>query len=212
MRAGLLTIAVVACLATGCTSAHHAVTSPSPTPSSTTAVATPTKTPTPTPSQLTVPADVPTTGPNLNHPGEKPPVMPLLATQHTPAGAVAFAKFFELTTDWGFATTSSAYMKHYMQPTCLDCLSIRDGLDRAAMAHEHYVGDRLTITHAATRSGPPPRGADSGVDVTYDVTSAEVLTSHNAYVDAEPAAKAQDLLWLSWRKDGWTVVQLVPVH
>ena len=52
----------------------------------------------------TVPADVPTTGPNLLHPGERPPVMPALATQHTPEGAVAFAKFFIQTIDWGFAT------------------------------------------------------------------------------------------------------------
>jgi len=210
MRAGLLTIAVVACLATGCTSAHHAVTSPSPTPSSTTAVATPTKTPTPTPSQPTVPADVPTTGPNLNHPGEKPPVMPLLATQHTPAGAVAFGIFFIKTIDWGYAATTSSYMNHYTAPTCIGCKSFRLGLDHARKMHRHFVGDRFRqVTAKATQN--LRAGAERTVTATFEVDSSETLDSRGGYVGAYPAIpRAIEIMSLAWEREGWVVIELVP--
>ncbi len=100
-----------------------------------------------------MPADVPTTGPNLVRKGERPPVMPLVATKHTPAGAVAFAKFFELTIDWGYATTSTAYMRHYYEPTCVTCKSIQLGLDRAAAKHRRFVGGRMAISSASSRIG-----------------------------------------------------------
>ncbi len=69
------------------------------------------------PASPAVPADVPRTGPNTRK-GEKPPVMPVLATKHTAAGAQAFAEFFIKTIDWGYATTSSAYMRHYFEQSC----------------------------------------------------------------------------------------------
>ena len=61
-----------------------------------------------------MPADVPRTGPNTRK-GEQPPVMPVAATKHTADGAKAFAEFFIKTIDWGYATTSSAYMRHYFK-------------------------------------------------------------------------------------------------
>jgi len=205
MRAGLLTIAVVACLATGCTSAHHAVTSASPTPRSTTAVATPT--PTPTPTQPTVPADVPTTGPNLNHPGEKPPVMPLLATQHTPAGAVAFAKFFVKTIDWGFATASSSYARHYFLPACTGCRAFSDGSDRNRRLGIRDIGGRMTTRSA--KSASESSGEPAAVIVAYDITSYEDLDRNGKFITADGAHANQRFeLRLSWIDGSWKVARL----
>ena len=45
-----------------------------------------------------------TTGPNVR-PGERPPVMPAAAKQHTQEGALAFATFYIKALDWAIAAT-----------------------------------------------------------------------------------------------------------
>ncbi len=96
------------------------------------------------PPRPTVPPDVPRTGPNIRK-GEKPPVLPVAATRHTADGAKAFAEFFIKTIDWGYATTSSAYMRHYFEPTCIGCASVRSGLStRPASSDRHFIGGRIS--------------------------------------------------------------------
>jgi len=215
MRVRLLPLVVVACLVTaGCTNAYHSVVSTS-LPSG--SVVVPVTSPTPTSNTASapavrpaVPADVPTTGPNLRFAGERPPVMPVLASQHTQAGAVAFAIFFIKTIDWGFATTSSAYMNHYFVPSCSECTSYRDSLDLTAAAKERYVGGRASRFSARVVK-PAVHAADEAVVVTCDVTSAEALTETNKYVNAEPAHTGfQSELWLTWIDDRWHVAFLEP--
>jgi hypothetical protein len=155
-----------------------------------------------------VPSDVPTTGPNLLHKGERPPVMPLAATKHTAAGAVAFAKFFIRTIDWGFATTSGAYMRHYFAKSCIECASHADGLDNTKKAGEYYLGSRFTITAA---NSAPAGAADASVVVTFNLTSAEVLTSRGTFVDGDVAHTGQvRQLWLTWGSAGWRIVDMRP--
>ena len=54
--------------------------------------------------------------------------MPVAATKHSAAGAQAFAEFFIKTIDWGYATTSSAYMRHYFMHACSGCARLRDAI------------------------------------------------------------------------------------
>jgi hypothetical protein len=160
----------------------------------------------------TVPADVPTTGPNLRYKGERPPVMPVLATRHTQAGAVAFAKFFELTIDWGYATTSTAYMKHYYEPSCVTCKSIQIGLDKAASQKHHFIGGRMTITRAVSRPVGNDGAAERSALVAYALTSIEVVDRHGTFVDADPAVTLKDQIWTKWLPGaGWVVVHIGPV-
>jgi hypothetical protein len=159
-----------------------------------------------------VPADVPTTGPNLLRKGERPPVMPVLATQHSAAGAVAFAKFFELTIDWGYATTSTTYMKHYYEPSCVTCKSIQLGLDNAAAKHRHFVGGRMTITRTDGCPLDGTKHAEQCELVVYRLTSVEVVARNGDFVDADPAMELKDQIWLRWRTGGWTVVEMGPVQ
>jgi hypothetical protein len=158
-----------------------------------------------------VPADVPTTGPNLNHKGEKPPVMPLLATKHTSAGAVAFAKFFIKTIDWGFATTSGAYIRHYYAPSCIECANHANGIDNTRKAKEHYVGDRFTITSARRRSVGNHNGEQSAV-VTFNLDSGVVLKNKdNGFVNGDVAHHhEQRRLWLDWEHGRWIVIDMRP--
>lgn len=110
--------------------------------------------PSKTPTQVvpTVPKDVPTTGPNIAYKGEKPPVMPVAATKHTAEGAKAFAEFYLQTIDWGYATTSSAYMRHYFVKTCDVCLYMADDLDNTRAKRLHYLGDRFKLTGSSVQA------------------------------------------------------------
>jgi hypothetical protein len=153
--------------------------------------------------QPAVPADVPRTGPNTKR-GEKPPVMPLEATQHTPEGAKAFAGFFIKTIDWGYATTSSAYMRHYFEPSCVSCRSAAIALDRARTKHRHFIGDRFTIRRVASTS-------NSRISVYFDVSSAETVDRHGKGVGGYPAlTNFREDMHLVWTSPHWSVKQMVP--
>jgi len=156
----------------------------------------------PTPTAPTVPADVPSTGPNTK-PGERPPVMPAMATRHTAAGAKAFAEFFIKTIDWGYATTSSTYMRHYFARTCIDCLSVANALDYDRNRGHRYIGDRFSIVRSTE---PTPTGSTYQLHLELDVTASEVVDKNGNFVDGEGALNDYDeLLRLAWSSRGWTI-------
>jgi hypothetical protein len=156
----------------------------------------------PAPPRPSVPADVPTTGPNARR-GERPPIMPLEATQHTPEGARAFAEFFIKTIDWGYATTSSTYMRHYFQKSCIGCISTARALDSAARAQHHFIDDRFTVQtiEAQSSSMVAPR-----ILIKFDVSSSEVVDKNGKFVDGEPAlTNLHERMTLSWHSDHWRI-------
>ncbi len=131
--------------------------------------------------------------------------MPVAATAHTPEGAVAFAKFFIQTIDWGYATTSSAYMKHYFQTGCTQCKNVQTFLDSARKAHEHYVGSRVTIKGASPAAG----STDNVVELRVDLTSWELVDTANNFKSADVAYNDfRETVRLSWTHTGWTTEEL----
>lgn len=163
--------------------------------------------PPPSPAAPTVPADVPTTGPNLRFAGEKPPVMPVAATQHTRAGAVAFAEFFIKTIDWGFATTSGAYVRHYYAPTCIECASHADSLDATRRAGHRYLGGRFTIRGAAGSGSPD----EVTVEIRFDLSSVEIVDSTNQFINGGPAkTNLSEAVSVAWRHGQWLVKTMAP--
>jgi hypothetical protein len=157
---------------------------------------------------LSVPADVPTTGPNVTAADERPPVMPVEATLHSRAGAQAFAVFFIETIDWAYATTSSAYMRHYFDHRCIGCRSIAHAIEGARAKRRHFIGDRLTIKAATVRSASGQRGDRLIVLVRFDVTSGEVVSRSNRFIDGSPAlSNYGERLLLQWKR-AWRVVEL----
>ena len=201
-----------AMVAAGCTSGNdvRAVTLPpssAATVSASATAGTPTSSP-PAPAPA-VPADVPGTGRNLLRAGEKPPVMPLAATRHTSGGAVAFAVFFAQTIDWGYATSDPAYMNHYFQPTCLECVNLRNGLNTARKKSAYYRGARVTIKRANLGAVGGPDGAERSVVVDASVTSFDVVDKNGISLAAgPPLSQVRQEFWLSWRAGGWTTVDL----
>jgi hypothetical protein len=168
----------------------------------------------PGPPQPSLPSDVPTTGPNTR-PGEKPPIMPLEATQHTARGARAFAAFFIKTIDWGYATTSSTYMRHYyFAKTCTECRSVAFQLDAVQQKDHHFVGDRFDIRRT-TLAHIRRDGVTATLSVYFDVGRGAVLTKHGERVDLfKPLTNYREDLYLQWRRtpsgDAWVVGVMVP--
>lgn len=162
----------------------------------------------PHPTQPTVPPDVPTTGPNTR-PGEKPPVMPLEATQHTARGAQAFAAFFIKTIDWGYATTSSAYMRHYMSRVCAVCVGFASAIDDVEGKHQHYVGGRFRTTKTVPLDHPVAKGAEHTALVSVDVEPFRIATSDGSTISRGHGLRGQRFeVSVAWSDVHWRVVQL----
>ena len=206
--------ALAALFCAGCTSSSGGSTPPpsSPPPVSTTAPpATPTSSQAthtssfsgpPRVTQPTLPADVPTTGPNTKA-GEKPPIMPLEATQHTADGAKAFAEFFIKTIDWGYATTSSAYMRHYFLKSCQGCRIFADAIDAAKRKGHSFVGGRFAVQSSETKS---LKASVATVGVTADNSSFEELDKNGKFVRADIAHKGERFtLTIRWVNSAWRV-------
>jgi hypothetical protein len=168
--------------------------------------------PTPSPSQTSLyPSDVPLTGKNLTKVGEKPPIYPDAARANTQAGALAFAKFFLQTIDWGFATTSGAYMRHYAAQSCGLCSGIGDGLDKTAAAGHLYLGGRFTNYRAETvPKGEVSAPVDSCARVTVDIPAVSVTDSRGHVVNGQQALKDQPFkLCVKRKAASWTVTYLI---
>jgi hypothetical protein len=184
----------------GCTGSG---TGPGPTASTTSARSmTHTVPPAPTPTILSVPPDVPTTGPNAD-PAERPPVMPVLATRHTAAGAKAFAGFFIKTIDWGFATLNGAYIRHYALPRCVGCAAFANGMDGDRRAGHKYIGGRLTAKPARMELH-----SAHVVEVAFNQTSYEETDRHGRVVGADQGHRDERFaVHLDWR-GAWFVADL----
>jgi hypothetical protein len=147
---------------------------------------------------------VPRTGPNTRK-GEQPPVMPVAATKHSPDGAKAFAEFFIKTIDWGYATTSSAYMRNYFQASCETCRNFAGLFDRARVKAEHFIGGRIATGAAYVRRGK----TRLVVAVPFSITAfAEVKSSgHVVQADRAHGHERFDVTG-EWVDGGWRTVEM----
>ena len=155
-----------------------------------------------------MPRDVPTTGLNVGYKGEKPPVMPVVATEHTVAGAKAFAAFFVKTIDWGYVTTSSAYMRHYYVKTCDLCTALAADLDATRAKKHHYLGDRFTISSARQSSEPTVFfGSERTIDLNFSVSATTSVDELGRIKGAQiPISGGQLQIWLDWNVSEWSTV------
>jgi hypothetical protein len=134
--------------------------------------------------------------------------MPLLATKHTAAGAVAFAKFFIRTIDWGYATTSSAYMDHHFTPRCDSCRAFSSSLQKARRTHETFVGGRFTIRSASSARPNPQRGQQTA-EILFDLGALATFNSQHVFVGSQPGRKgARFYVSMDWASGRWVTTWL----
>lgn len=155
-----------------------------------------------------VPADVPLTGVNTR-PGEKPPVMPAVATQDNAKGAQAFGAFFIRTLDWGWATMSSAYMRHYMDPSCVDCSVFARVMDRATRLHHRYAGGRISILGVEMAGRPSVAAADGTALVHFNLSTLREFDGRRRVVYTNPGYRhATFQVSVLWEINHWAVYDL----
>jgi hypothetical protein len=187
----------------GCTSSGS--NGPSGTPSTSapsrvsTAVTSPISAPTPSPS-------VATTGPNVR-PGEKPPVLPDLATHNSRAGAAEFARFWFRALDWGYATTDSTLAKSLYLSACTDCARFMRNFDGPKAKGEHFTGGRSIVLNTKVVSGDTSHPGTTPIDVRITVGALKTLSAKGRTVASAPASPTLTYrLWLQRVGSEWRVL------
>jgi hypothetical protein len=135
-------------------------------------------------------------------------VLPVLATQHSAAGARAFAEFFIKTIDWGYATIDEHYIQHYSDAGCTGCNAFVHGIAVARAGKHRYIGGRITVVSAST-SQRRARGADTTILVGFNILSFEEVTRSDRFVRADVAHTGERFeVSLGWVQDRWLVREL----
>lgn len=137
-------------------------------------------------------------------------MFPAAASGRTQAAANAFAKFFIQTTDWGYATTNSAYMKHYYGPSCGLCDGLARSFDLTAKAKHHYLGGQLTVrSSVAAAIAPVLAPADFCTSLSVDETATSVVDKAGKFINGEGAHQAMPFKLCSKYGDSkWAVTYL----
>jgi hypothetical protein len=194
-------IALIAGVLVGCTSSgHSASTDPASSPALSSAPVTsgsPSASPSPT---------IATTGPNVR-PGEKPPVLPDLATRNSRAGAAEFARYWFAALDWGYATTDSTLAKTLYLPACTDCARFMKNFDNAKARSQHFSGGRAAVTNVAVARNDHRQRADTAIDVTIAVGALRTVDASGHVVSSAPQIDAITYrVWLRRVSSRWAVV------
>jgi hypothetical protein len=197
---GLLVIALIAGLVTGCTAGAD---DPQPTPSPS-LVSTTTSSPSPSPSR-TGPL---TTGPNVR-PGEKPPMFPPQSRHRTEAGALQFAVYYFKVYDWGYATNDTYPVASISLPSCEGCQLYLNGLKALERDHTVLTGGRIRIRSASVFQGTFREHADFAIDVAVDE---EPVVIHSLSGDAKTVSRQlasyHSLIYVLWTAHGWRVTEV----
>jgi hypothetical protein len=139
-------------------------------------------------------------------PGEKPPVFPELAKQHTANGAIAFAAYYFTAYDWGYATNDPTLIEDISSPTCRGCAKFVDGLRGLASQGGTLMGGRIKVRSRGLRHGQFRYEADFVVGVRVDETPIYILRPHAQRSKAAPAiANRESLVFVSWVSNRWQV-------
>ena len=199
MRIGLAALLVAATLVAAACNGGAAKSSPM---SSATSV--PVSSPTAKPSSS--PAGPATTGPNVR-PGERPPIMPPAAKQHTQEGALAFAGYFIRALDWSIATTNPALLVPVSSPSCVACDSYISRLDTLRRANGYLHGGRLKLISEKVATGSFSIRSDY-VIVTRTSQEAVSLIGPSAMPShISDATEDESRLYVAWARRGWIAVE-----
>jgi hypothetical protein len=199
MRRSAVTLAVAAVLVTaGCTAAVGKPATTSAPPSATSGTA--------RPSPSAASSGPVTSGPNVR-PGEKPPVFPAEAGQHTSEGALMFAGYFVKALDWSLATTDPALLKPISAPTCRSCNAVISGLAKQREKGTYQVGARLTVNSARLVTGQFTLRSDYAVEFNLTEGSTKLVRPSASPSPVSPAKDFTSIVLVSWKANRWLVIE-----
>jgi Family of unknown function (DUF6318) len=146
-------------------------------------------------------------GPNVR-PGEKPPVFPAEAKQHTSEGALMFAGYFIKALDWSLATTDPALLKPISAPTCQACHSYIDAIGTLAAGGGHVIGGRIRSFGMMLEDPNSPIGNSVVVSETSTQQAVVLIRPSASPTTVGPSAQANtSQLRLSWVTGRWVLAE-----
>lgn len=191
---------LVGCALTACTNRQSAPTTTPPSTATHQAVTTPApSTPAPSAGPLT-------TGPGIQ-PGEKPPVLPEGAKQHTRDGATSFAGYYLRALDWSIATNDPFLLRAISAASCSACRRQIIGLLKVQRSGTKLTGGRLTILNFELVRNTYSIKADYAFSVRLHENREESRTPLSAPSTVSVAHKSNSIIFVSWLSRGWQIVE-----
>ncbi len=170
---------------------------PSPQPTSTgTTSATASTSPTATTSTTSDPptSSVPTTDPGI----------PPAARENTIAGAEAFVRYFFVSMNQAYVSSSSQTLRALVAPACPACTAIIADIDDQAAQGHHAAGD---VARVKSVVGVTPELGMAKVEAHTDQLPVAILDASGRTVDVNPATPSNLLFTLTW-SNRWVVARL----
>jgi hypothetical protein len=189
----IITVPVAGCGKSGTPTAHS-----SPSVQASPSIR-PTGSPSPSPSR-TGPL---TTGAGVL-PGEKPPVEPDLARQHTAIGAYQFAAYFIRALSWSIATLDPYLLETVSAPSCAACRRYVDGIAALRSKGEQQRGGRPVIKSAVIDTGKLNTSATYAIEFGLHESAAQILPTVRV---TRPPTDFQSIVFVSWAGSEWRVVE-----
>jgi Family of unknown function (DUF6318) len=200
MRIGLAALLVVVTLVAAACNGGAAKSSPT---SSATSV--PVSSPTAKPSSS--PAGPATTGPNVR-PGERPPIMPPAAKQHTQEGALAFGTFYIKALDWAIATMDTSLVKGISAPTCQTCNGEISAISDLKEAGGHVQGGRYSVESARVSMNHLSVKADHAIRLQLvQAPLSRIYSSSSPTVESRTPVPYTSFVFVTWLRRGWVIVE-----
>lgn len=186
---------LVAGAVTGCTTSAGGV-GATPTATGGTATTTATISPTVTPTASA------STAPTAAYPAD----VPAEARANTPAGAIAFAKYFFGQINKAYTTPQAGLLAPLSDGGCLSCASFTSNADAYAKSGQRYSVEPLQVIDAELAKDSPP--ASPMVDVILKQRAAKLIDSLGSVVDTFSEKQGSFLVQLQRRSDGWVVSKI----
>jgi hypothetical protein len=138
------------------------------------------------------------------------PAVPPEASQHTDAGAAAFATFYVQQIDLAARDADPSTLRQLVDSRCGGCSSVIGLVEGLKSKGQHHTALSFTIA----RSVWSPFSTDRMwvIDVLIDDAGATTVDSAGATVSTSPAAKFTLRNSLEWRASGWIVIKSVLVQ
>jgi hypothetical protein len=161
-------------------------------------------TPSPEPTQ----SEPLTTGPNVR-PGEKPPRLGAVGTEHNAVGATVAGAYYFRALDWTIATNDDFLIRRLGLPSCGACNRVHQGLLALRAKDEEEIGGRINIESAVVSSNQYKIDYEYAVRVTYHEGAVRLRDSDGTVRTTQPDARHQvDIVFLAWRSGMWRVLEV----
>jgi hypothetical protein len=141
-----------------------------------------------------------TTGATLTYPAD----VPAEARVNSPAGAMAFARYFFAQVNKAYTTPQAGLIRPLSDATCLSCASFADNADGYVQKSQRYSTDPIRILEVSVAPDPEPQDGRL-VDLVARQQKATLIDFAGRVQDSFSEKEGVFLINLRWSGQGWFV-------